>query len=129
MMFLVVEGATRSSLRRGVMRSYKGLLRVGTALAVGVALLLPFNGGVSAAGTTGLDLSTLRPERRVNFFPRQDECGVTKGGNVKVNQNCLNVSDSNLQGRGQAQNETAIAVDPNNSHHLVAGYNDYRRGD
>jgi hypothetical protein len=125
---------------------------VGTALAMSVALMLPFNSGVSADGTTGVDLSKLRPELRshvsgmvdqaissaaaggsaarpVNFFPRQDECGVSRGGNVKINQNCLNVTDSDLQGRGQAQNETAIAVDPNNSRHLVAGYNDYRRGD
>src|SRR6516162_7918437 len=110
MMFLVVEGATRSSLRRGVMRSYKGLLRVGTALAVGVALLLPFNGGVSAEGTTGLDLSKLRPELRVTAYPRQERCRVAKGGNGEVNENCLNVSDSNMQGSGEAQNETAIAV-------------------
>ena len=49
--------------------------------------------------------------------------------NVKVNQNCLNISDPDLQGRGQAQNETWVAVDPNNPTHLVASYNDYRRGD
>lgn len=34
-----------------------------------------------------------------------------------------------MQGRGQAQNETAIAQDPFHPQHLVAGYNDYRRGD
>jgi hypothetical protein len=134
------------------MRRSSGLLRVGTALAMSVALMLPFTGGVSADGRSGLDLSRLRPELRShvsgmvdqaisspaaggssakpsNFVPRQDECGVTTGGNVKVNQNCLNLTDPDLQGRGQAQNETAIAVDPNNSRHLVAGYNDYRRGD
>jgi hypothetical protein len=49
--------------------------------------------------------------------------------NVRVNQNCLNISDPDLQGRGQAQNETAIAHDPSNQGHLVASYNDYRRGD
>ena len=43
--------------------------------------------------------------------------------------NCLNLTDSDLQGRGQAQNETSMAVDPNNPAHLVASYNDYRRGD
>ena len=56
-------------------------------------------------------------------------CSMTLGTNVKVNQNCLNLTDSTLQGRGQAQNETAIAVDPRNANHLVASYNDYRRGD
>jgi hypothetical protein len=56
-------------------------------------------------------------------------CSMTLGTNVKVNQNCLNLTDSTLQGRAQAQNETAIAVDPRNANHLVASYNDYRRGD
>ena len=39
------------------------------------------------------------------------------------------MSDPNLQGRGQAQNEVSVAVDPNNTNRLVASYNDYRRGD
>jgi hypothetical protein len=49
--------------------------------------------------------------------------------NQKVNQNCLNVTDTDLQGRGQAQNETAIAQNPSNPSQLVTGFNDYRRGD
>ncbi|MFZ0889309.1 MAG: sialidase family protein [Candidatus Binataceae bacterium] len=61
-------------------------------------------------------------------------CKPAATGNARVNQNCLNmssnVSDSDyLQGRGQAQNEPAIAQDPNNANHVVAAYNDYRRGD
>ena len=64
-----------------------------------------------------------------NYFPAGDECQSDIGSNVKVNQNCLNISDSNLQGRAQAQNETSIAVDPNNANHVLASYNDYRRGD
>ncbi|TCO59254.1 sialidase family protein [Actinocrispum wychmicini] len=56
-------------------------------------------------------------------------CANQFGDNVKVNQNCLNISDPDLQGRGQAQNETWVSVDPNNPAHLVASYNDYRRGD
>ena len=56
-------------------------------------------------------------------------CGQRLGSNVKVNQNCLNLSDPDLQGRGQAQNETSIAVDPSNPNRIVASYNDYRRGD
>ena len=48
---------------------------------------------------------------------------------VLVNQNCLNVTDPDLQGRGQAQNETAIAQNPLNPRQMVAGFNDYRRGD
>jgi hypothetical protein len=56
-------------------------------------------------------------------------CAVTRGSNVEVNQDCLNLSDSDLQGRSQAQNETSVAQDPNAPNHLVAGFNDYRRGD
>ncbi|HEV3182932.1 MAG TPA: sialidase family protein [Steroidobacteraceae bacterium] len=64
------------------------------------------------------------------YFPRPDgKCSEMLGNNVKVNQNCLNLTDPNLQGRGQANNETTIAQDPNNPQHMVAGNNDYRRGD
>jgi hypothetical protein len=56
-------------------------------------------------------------------------CANQLGANVKVNQNCLNVSDADLQGRAQSQNETWAAADPNNPDHLIATYNDYRRGD
>ncbi len=48
---------------------------------------------------------------------------------MKVNQNCLNVSDPDLQGRGQANNEPSIAVDPFNAQHIVASDNNYIRGD
>ncbi len=41
----------------------------------------------------------------------------------------LNITDSDLQGRGQAENETSIAQDPNHPNHILASYNDYRRGD
>jgi len=60
---------------------------------------------------------------------KKDGCGLKDANNIKVNQNCLNVSDTDLQGRGQAQNETSIAIDPMNKNNMVASYNDYRRGD
>jgi hypothetical protein len=56
-------------------------------------------------------------------------CPGNFGSNVLVNQNCLNLTDQDLQGRGQAQNETAIAQNPLNPRQMVAGFNDYRRGD
>lgn len=66
----------------------------------------------------------------LSYTPRADRgCALSLGTNVKVNQNCLNLSDADLQGRGQAQNETSIAADPNNPAHLVSSFNDYRRGD
>jgi hypothetical protein len=56
-------------------------------------------------------------------------CPTDRGANVHVNQNCLNLTDPDLQGRGQAQNETAIAQDPSSPRHMIASSNDYRRGD
>ncbi|MEA2634386.1 MAG: hypothetical protein QOH92_1153 [Chloroflexota bacterium] len=65
-----------------------------------------------------------------NYKPTSDDgCPVNLGSNIKVNQNCLNIADGNLQGRGQAQNETTIAQDPVNPNRVVASSNDYRRGD
>jgi hypothetical protein len=65
-----------------------------------------------------------------NYSPSgTNGCAENRGNNVKVNQECLTVSDPDLQGRGQAQNEESIAVDPNNPQHVVASQNDYRRGD
>ena len=43
---------------------------------------------------------------------KNDGCGLKDATNIKVNQNCLNLTDPDLQGRGQAQNETSIAIDP-----------------
>jgi len=65
-----------------------------------------------------------------NFTPTSDDgCSQRLHDDVKVNQNCLNISDPDLQGRAQAQNETAIAQDANHPNHLLASFNDYRRGD
>jgi hypothetical protein len=68
-----------------------------------------------------------RPVRFSITKPAVD-CPTNHGNNIKVNQNCLNITDRDLQGRGQAQNETAMAVDPKTGR-LLATYNDYRRGD
>ena len=64
-----------------------------------------------------------------SYFPGPEGCDQHLGSNVKVNQNCLNLSDADLQGRGQAENETALAADPNHPNHLVGVSNDYLRGD
>ena len=90
------------------------------------------------SGLADYELSVLNNEASVNNGAKPPKNYVAKGNdgctskiqsNVKVNQNCLNLSDPNLQGRGQAQNETSIAQDPLNPNNVVASYNDYRRGD
>jgi hypothetical protein len=81
----------------------------------------PPEGFASTSGANGLPTT---------FVPTgTGECTQHHGSNVKVNQNCLNVSDPDLQGRGQANNETFIAQDPSDADHLVASDNDYVRGD
>jgi hypothetical protein len=124
---------------------------VATAVLVASVVLTISTDGVIAKPVTFSDLTT-RQKRLVsgmvdleanldevgaraatqsmNYFPTGDDgCPGTLGPNVKVNQNCLNVSDSDLQGRGQANNETSVAVDPFNPKHILASGNDYRRGD
>jgi hypothetical protein len=121
-------------------------------LLVAVAAVQPFHSSVRQAsasplekieprlrahvsGTAQMELDPASPRAAArtqgsNYYPVNDDgCPVSFGNNVKVNQNCLNVADPDLQGRSQAQNETSIAVDPNNPQHLIASYNDYRRGD
>ncbi|MGZ4411162.1 MAG: exo-alpha-sialidase [Gaiellaceae bacterium] len=131
------------------------LLLCGLVLAGSVVVLAGGVGtGPRPARATGLDLTTLQnrilsgfasfefnhglganaartqTSPRGSFRPTGDDgCRASIGGNVKVNQNCLNITDSDLQGRGQAQNETAIAQDPNHPDRMIATYNDYRRGD
>ncbi|MDQ6721703.1 MAG: glycoside hydrolase, partial [Candidatus Dormibacteraeota bacterium] len=99
------------------------------------------------AGPTSYSGSNGQGGRPSNYFPSnsqgcpsgssEEASGNNEGdggnghakGNIKVNPDCQNLTDPDLQGRAQAQNETAIAADPNNPNHLVAFYNNYQRGD
>jgi hypothetical protein len=57
-------------------------------------------------------------------------CPNRSATNVRVNQECT--SQTNLSigtGRGQAQNEPSVAVNPRDGTNIVASQNDYRRGD
>src|SRR3954454_7027033 len=77
--------------------------------------------------------ATLAPNLRLQHAAQQRTaltgCPADRGANVHVNQNCLNLTDPDLQGRAQAQNETGVAQDPNAPRRIVASANDYRRGD
>ena len=67
-----------------------------------------------------------------NYFPTSDDgCSQNRGDNIKVSQNCLNLSETStsLQGHGQTQNEASIAADPFHPNRLVTSYNNYSRGD
>src|SRR5499427_3405199 len=85
--------------------------------------------GLLSVELGGRGLRTAAPVRSSLTTVTPPPCRVDLGSNIKVNQDCLNITDSDLQGRGQAQNETYVAVDPLNSRNILAGYNDYRRGD
>jgi hypothetical protein len=81
-------------------------------------------------GKSGNDNQGDSANKPDTYFPKgSQDCINNFSSNIKVNQNCLNLSDPDLQGRGQAQNEESIKIDPNNTNHVVASYNDYRRGD
>jgi hypothetical protein len=85
-----------------------------------------------AAYEFGLDASKNSNDEQPpnSYYPRgSGTCSQNISSNIKVNQNCLNVSAPDLQGRAQAENETSIAINPNNTNELLAASNDYRRGD
>jgi hypothetical protein len=95
-----------------------------------VSVVLDSDIASNRASVNAQALSALAAPTAPSHFPGLNgKCGLELGSNVKVNQNCLNLSDRDLQGRSQAQNETSIAQDPNAPNHLVASFNDYRRGD
>jgi hypothetical protein len=55
------------------------------------------------SGTAALELGsptpTSRARTRTTYFPVGDDgCATSLGNNIKVNQNCLNLSDGDLQG-------------------------------
>jgi hypothetical protein len=108
-----------------------------TATAARTAGLTPLQQRL-ASGTVSAMLD--RPQQAAALAaPRQSAagsgataargCPVDRQSNVRVNQDCQNLSDTDVAGRGQAQNETAVAADPNDPSRLVASSNDYRRGD
>ncbi len=85
--------------------------------------------GLLALELGGAGLKTAAPARTSSSPVTPPGCDVNLGADIKVSQNCPSLSDPALNGRGQAQNETWVTADPLNPRNIVAGYNDYRRGD
>jgi hypothetical protein len=123
-----------------------GIVAVGASLLTALALAAPRAGAerfgyddLSAvqqrhasgmlADTSGAAAAARRQAAPTAKRATAAACDGRLGNNIKVNQNCLNISDVDLNGRGQSQNETWVAVNPNNTRQLIATYNDYRRGD
>ena len=86
--------------------------------------MLNYDSPTSAAGAQD-------PPPPGNYQPSgaANECPGKLGSNVKVDQGCLNLSAAGFFGRGQAHNETAIAVNPADQNQLIASSNDYKLGD
>ncbi|MFL6164473.1 MAG: exo-alpha-sialidase [Jatrophihabitantaceae bacterium] len=90
---------------------------------------------LSGSGTLALQEdadSSSNPSFNPTYTPRGNGdkgCQDNIASNVKVNANCLNITDADLNGRGQGNNGTSIAYDPNNPNLMIASDNDYRRGD
>jgi hypothetical protein len=87
------------------------------------------SGAASYALTTEAAAPRAAASVAMRYAQRNPACPRGSGINVKVNQDCVNLSDSDLSGRGQAQNETSIAQNPQSPRQVIASYNDYRRGD
>ena len=127
-------------------------------VAGGLTLALPFTVGGSAQSTTsgvkitnripksglvsaapGLNLSTSASALRIgrNVPPprvRGTSGCPDMGRNVRVNQDCTNQTTTVTAailapGRGQAQNEPSVAVNPKDAGNVVVGENNYMRGD
>jgi hypothetical protein len=105
--------------------SVQGLNKIQKRILSGFA---SFEAGIGVSKTTPRVQVRAAPGLRATTSS-SPLCPSNFGSNVLVNQNCLNVTDANLQGRGQAENETAIAENPSNPSQVVASFNDYRRGD
>src|ERR1700712_2185121 len=133
-----------------------GFVAAATALAL-VALPLTVGTGSSPAHATGISynqLTTLqqrllsggsalalqdaaasatsKSSTNTTYIPRGNGdkgCQDNISSNIKVNANCQNLTDADLAGRGQANNETSIAYDPNDPNVMIASANDYRDGD
>jgi hypothetical protein len=56
-------------------------------------------------------------------------CPDASATNVRANQECTNQSAAGYLGRGESQNETAVAVNPTNGANVLISQNDYREGD
>src|SRR4051794_35688671 len=87
--------------------------------------------GVLAKGkASGKSQSRTAPRGAPFYFPRSSAgCAYRFGSNVNMDTDCQNVTDVDLAGRGQAQNETYISEDHQQADRLVSSSNDYRRGD
>jgi hypothetical protein len=60
---------------------------------------------------------------------RTGGCSDRSATNVRANQECTTQSAPGFSGRGQSQNETAVAVNPTDPRNVLISQNDYRFGD
>jgi hypothetical protein len=60
---------------------------------------------------------------------RTGGCFDRSATNVRANQECTTQSAPGFFGRGQSQNETAVAVNPTDPRNVLISQNDYRFGD
>jgi hypothetical protein len=123
-------GSQLSSLQKRLLSGFASFTLDPDAVLTGRPQYMATPTQIQPLGQAMQSLSGLDPSDPASYNPGgHGDCGLKTGSNVKVNQNCLNLSDPDLQGRGQAQNETSIAQDPKAPNHVVAAFNDYRRGD
>ena len=90
---------------------------------------------VDPASTPGLNATAsavvAAPTSAVPITPssRTGGCSDRSETNVRANQECTTQSAPGFFGRGQSQNETAVAVNPTDPRNVIITQNDYRFGD
>jgi len=126
---LLVVLPASSTLTRAQALQFKDLNKIQQRILSGFAsteLTQPVGAAAPAARTQ----AARRASPADNYFPSSTRaCASHFGDNVKVNQNCLTLTDADLAGRSQANNETSIAQDPLHPSRIVASDNNYFRGD
>lgn len=106
--------------------SYDHLSKVQKRLLSGASTLALKEDSAGSSQQKSSDRGRDRHEQRGNDA---NGCQDAIKSNVKVNVNCQNLTDADLAGRGQANNETSIAYDPKNPKVMIGSANDYRTGD
>jgi hypothetical protein len=107
----------------------------GSASATSASLFA--RGRFQPSGTLVVDPATVVPRSALPKHvpaaivpgPGSNGCSDKSRTNVRANQECTAQSAPGYQGRGESQNETAVAVNPLNPLNVLISQNDYRRGD
>ena len=124
-------------MRKALFVPFALVALVAMSLGTGPATSAPQGVTRSISGTVSVDPSIRRnapygaalADTPVPPSPETVGCFDHDFINVRANQECTNQSAPGFFGRGQAQNEPSVAVNPLDPDNVIIGQNDYRNGD